>query len=395
MDGLPGPARFFFIGGLEMQPLVVISDLAQGGAEQVTATFLRTLAEEGLPVPVCTVTNRRDGPLADELSLAGVPRYDLGAKRLLDPVALFKLVRLIRTGGFDLIHAHGQDASILAWWAKLFCNHSLVITRHVMGEPGRTLLEKGRSRLALKAISEADATVAVSRAVADRLTAIAPDSAGHVRTIPNGIDLDRFDPEQLRRFRPTLRQILRAEETDPLILFPAVLRPGKGHDVLLEAVPKVLMAFPGARFALAGEGELRGRLEDMAAHLGPAIRFLGNRNDIPALMDSADLVVLPSLSEALPTVAMEAAAAGRPVVASCVGGVPEIVADGHSGCLVAPGDPDALATAIVDLMADPELRAKYGASARQRAMERFGMASQVARTMDLWGEVGAGRRVEA
>ena len=370
-----------------MKPLVLLSSLAPGGAEQVTVEFLRFLAETGRPVPICTLTSRHDDTPALELSEAGVARYDLGAHRLLDPLALGRLLSLTRREGFDLVHAHGQDAAIMGSAARRFSPFRMVVTRHVLEEPTDTMRQRLRAHLALDALRRADAPVAVSRAAADRLADLTSMPPARIRVIRNGIALQRFDPARISGSGAGIRECLGIGPEDSLVLVPAVLRPGKGHNILLAAVPLVLERVPRACFALAGGGEMEGELRAMAASLGKAIRFLGHRSDVPELMTASDLVVLPSLAEALPTVAMEAAAAGRAMVASNVGGVPEVVEDGLTGVLVPPADPRHLADAVSALLMNGEGRIAMGLRARQRALEQFGIEAQVRDTLRLWREL--------
>jgi glycosyltransferase involved in cell wall biosynthesis len=353
----------------------------------VTVAFLRSLSDRGENVPLCTLTARRDGSPAVELSGSRVVRHDLDARRLLDFRALRRLLSLIRRGGFDLVHAHGQDAAIMGSWARRFVGFRLMVTRHVLEEPVGDLRQRLRAHLALAALRRADAPVAVSRAAADSLATLASIPPDRIRIISNGIQLERFDPAFCGRQRAALRESLGVGHSDPLVVMPAVLRPGKGHDVLLASVPRVLERFPGTRFVVAGGGELEGELMTKAEGLGPAVLFLGHRPDIPNLLAASDLVVLPSRSEALPTVAMEAAAAGRAMVASRVGGVPEVVEDGVTGMLVPPGDPRALSDSISVLLADPTRRQALACAARRKALEEFGIEAQVERTLELWHEV--------
>ena len=272
-------------------------------------------------------------------------------------------------------------------WVRRLVEFRLIVTRHVLEESVDDLRQRLRAYLALAALQHADAPVAVSRAAADRLATLASIPPERIRIIPNGIQLGRFDPGLSGKRRTVLRESLGVGPSDPLVVMPAVLRPGKGHDVLLASVPRVLERFPGTRFVVAGGGELEGELMTKAEVLGSAVLFLGHRHDIPNLLAASDLVVLPSRSEALPTVAMEAAAAGRAMVASRVGGVPEVVEDGVTGMLVPPGDPRALSESISVLLADPTRRQALASAARRKALEEFGIEDQVERTLKLWHEV--------
>jgi glycosyltransferase involved in cell wall biosynthesis len=370
-----------------MRPLVLLSSLASGGAEQVTVAFLRALAEEGQHVPLCTLSNRRDDAPALEVGESGIVRHDLGARRLLDFRAFLRLLSLIRCERIDLVHAHGQDAAILGSWARPFGKFRFIVTRHVLDEPVGDRRQRIRAQQSLGAFRRADAAVAVSRAAADRLATLARLPLERIRVITNGIRLERFDPGSSGIHANGLRGSLGVGLSEPLVVVPAVLRPGKGHDVLLDSVPLVQERFPSARFALAGGGELEGELKVRAQNLGSAVLFLGHRRDIPELMAASDLVVLPSRAEALPTVAMEAAAAGRAMLASRVGGVEEVVSDGVTGIMVPPGDPRALAESMVALLGDPERRNALARAARLRALEEFGIETQVKRTLALWDEV--------
>ena len=370
-----------------LRPLVLISSLATGGAERVTVSFARRLARAGLPAALCTLTARHDGPLADELAPAGIARHDLGARRLLDPRAPWRLAQLLKEQAIDLVHAHGQDASILAAAVCRWSRVPLVVTRHVLEEPASSGRQRLRARLSCASIRRADTAVAVSCAAADRLAELAHVARERIEVIPNGIDVARFDRSDEAGVRRAVRERLGIGLSVPVVLLPAVLRAGKGHDVMLEAMPEVRRRIPLAQLLVAGGGELEAELRARAEPLGEAVRFLGARDDMPDLYAASDAVVLPSWSEALPTALMEAAAAGRPVVATRVGGIPEVVEHDRTGLLVPPGDAAALADAVVRLVDDPPRAQAWGAAARTRARESFGIDRQVQRTLALWDRV--------
>jgi glycosyltransferase involved in cell wall biosynthesis len=164
------------------------------------------------------------------------------------------------------------------------------------------------------------------------------------------------------------------------------LSPEKGFAVLAEAAAAVCRADPAAGFAVFGEGAQRPELERRVARLGLAGRFVlpGFRTDLDAIVPAADIVALPSFTEGLPNVALEAGAAGVPVVATAVGGTPEVVADGETGYLVPPGDPAALAARLGELLRDPRLRRRMGEAGRRRMRERFTFAAQAAAYLKLF-----------
>ena len=319
-----------------MRPLVLISSLQPRGAERVTVSLLARMREQGFAVPLGTLTRRHDSFLADELAASAVERLDLGCRRLADPVALVRLVRLLRGRRIDVVHAHGQDATILAATACAIEGIPLIITRHVIEEPTETLRLAWRSSLALRAIQRADRVVAVSKAVARRLVQDV-NLSQPPEVILNGIDPGFFDLGSCDS-RHELRKSL-GLGSGPVVLSVAALARGKGHDVLLAAAEVLRGRFGELAVVLAGEGPLEGELRAKAARTRVAVHFLGHREDIPQLMSMADLLCQQSLSEALPTALMEAGAIGRPVVATRVGGTEEVVDDQATGLLVPAGDP--------------------------------------------------------
>lgn len=374
---------------------MLLSGLATGGAERVTVSFLERLAARRVPVTACTLTDRHDGPLAAELARSGVRRVDLGARRLADPRALWRLRALLLAEPIDLVHAHGQDASILAAAVRRLHPARLVVSRHVLEEPNGSARERLRARAALRAFRRADATVAVSHAAAERLSSLAHLPREHVHVIPNGIDVDAYASPARGAARAEVLAELRLPDDAFLVLLPAVLRDGKGHEVLLAALPAILERAPRVRVLFAGGGPREEELRERASPLGRTVRVLGARTDMPRLLAACDLVALPSWGEALPTALMEAAAAGRPVVATRVGGVPEVVDHGRTGLLVPAGDAAALAAAVVSLLNEPCRAASMGRAAAERARADFGLDRQVQRTLELWQRLlgQEGRRV--
>lgn len=180
------------------------------------------------------------------------------------------------------------------------------------------------------------------------------------------------DPAALRGFFPGDIPV------SNVVVAAGRLSPEKGFDVLTDAAAEVVRAEPSTGFVLFGEGAMRADLERRVAALGLAGRFVlpGFRDDLDSLLPAADVAVLPSFTEGLPNVALEASAAGVPVVATAVGGTPEVVADRETGLLVPPADPAALAAALLTLLRDPATRSRMGAAGRRRMRERFTFAAQ-------------------
>lgn len=383
-----------------MRLLWLIDSLTAGGAEALTLGFARTLGQSparGVDLTVACMKSLGGNPYEAELRAAGVPVVDLEARNLRDVGAHRRLLRLMDERRIELVHAHLETASIQATVAGRRAGVPVVTTFHVAppADPAWTRAAL-RRRLRIALVNRwAGANLAVSEAVRRAWVArgLDPD---RVTVVPNGIDPAPFEraasDAELRR---RVRAALGVPEGAPLVLAVSVLRPGKGMEVLVEAARAVLEAAPHVRFAVAGDGPLRPRLEAVcaAAGLGDAVRWLGFRRDVPALLAACDLVVQPSLDDALPTALLEAMAAGRPAVASAAGGIPEIVEPGITGVLVPPGDAAALAGALVRLVARPEERAELGGRARRRARERFSTEAWLGRLERVYGEA-LGRPVE-
>jgi glycosyltransferase involved in cell wall biosynthesis len=221
--------------------------------------------------------------------------------------------------------------------------------------------------------------IAVSGQVARRLRAAFGVPERKLRVIHNAIPAAAFDGPA----DPDLRTRMAGPAQRPIVLTCARLDPQKGLSTLLEAAVLV----PAAVFVIAGEGQQQAALRDQAQRLGLADRavFLGHRADVPALLASCDVFVLPSLYEGLPLAVLEAMAAGRPVVTTAVGGTDEVVCDRETGLLVPPNDPRALASAIRTLLDEPRLAARLAAAGKTRVAAQFSaerMVQSVTQTYD-------------
>jgi glycosyltransferase involved in cell wall biosynthesis len=183
-------------------------------------------------------------------------------------------------------------------------------------------------------------------------------------------------------FEPVLSRVATGVK---VVLTPARLHAQKGHKFLLEAA----LLVPDALFVFAGDGPERTSLEELSARLGlkDRVRFLGHRDDMPALLARCDVCVLPSLSEGLPLAVLEAMAVAKPVIASAVGGVPEAVADGQTGFLVPPADPQALAAAIRCVLSNAALARQVAVAGQTRVLHDFSVGIMVPRITAIYEEI--------
>lgn len=236
-----------------------------------------------------------------------------------------------------------------------------------IGSRREIVLDKSRAQLTVQRVSYqlAHRVVANSRAASRQLTGEGV-RMDRIRVIPNGLDLDKYHAKVHRTRIDTLITV-------------ASLRPEKGHDELLDAFSR-LAARRHLRLRLVGDGPHRAALERRARELGIArrVEFLGHREDVADLLGTGDLFVFPSRSEAFPTAVLEAMAVGLPVIASAVGGLLDLISDGHNGLLVPPQDAAALAAAIDRLVAQPTLAASLGESARRLVRDQYSFERMVA-----------------
>jgi glycosyltransferase involved in cell wall biosynthesis len=204
-------------------------------------------------------------------------------------------------------------------------------------------------------------------------------------TIPNGIDVRAFTTASEHAIA-TLRQDLGFAPGAPIVGTVARMTEQKGHCYLLDAWPAVRAAVPEATLVLVGDGPLRWELEQQGQALGVAdsVRFLGTREDVPALLGLFNVAVLPSLFEGLPLYVLEAMAAGRPVVGTAVCGASEAIAEGETGLLVPPRDPAALAGAVISLLQAPTKAERMGQAGRLRLLRHFQSRRMVADTCALY-----------
>jgi glycosyltransferase involved in cell wall biosynthesis len=223
--------------------------------------------------------------------------------------------------------------------------------------------------------------LAVSREIAAELTGKLGWPQEKVEVVYNAVDVERAAVVA----PPGLREQLGGSETRPLVLTPARLNSQKGHRVLLEAIGEV----PDALFLLAGDGPERASLEAEAERLGVAerVRFLGRREDVPQLLAACDVFALPSLYEGSSLAVLEAMAAGIPIVSSAIGGTDELIEDGRSGLLVAPGDAEALAGALRRVLADGALRESFAAGARERVADGLTRGQMASRVSGVYREL--------
>jgi glycosyltransferase involved in cell wall biosynthesis len=284
-----------------------------------------------------------------------------------DPLGAARYAWLLASGEFSVIHQH-TGGRLLTGIGRYFTRARIV--RHVHGRASEdTGIVPSRCDLPAR-----DVLIANSRIVADFC-----GDPGSIVVYP-GVNVADFRVNRVPHVGVVVGTACRLE----LI---------KGLRYLVEAIAILSNEFPTLRLEIAGDGSLREALNKHASSLGVSgvVSFLGWREDMPLVMASWDIFVLPSLDEGFGVAALEAMAAELPVIASAVGGLPELIGDGESGLLVSPGAPAELASCIRDLMNDRQRRLSMGIAGRQRALQHFSVSEMVDRMIAVYGEISGAK----
>jgi glycosyltransferase involved in cell wall biosynthesis len=297
-----------------------------------------------------------------------------------------RLAREFRRARPAIVHTHLIHADLHGLVAaRLAAVPIVVTTRHNLNPFRSRPLSRLLHRLYWPRV---DGCIAVSEGVARFAVEIEGAPPARVRTIRHGLAEPAPDPD-----RAALRARLGIGEGERIVGMVGRLVEQKGFAFGLEAFARIADRFPDGRLLIAGDGPLRRELERRAETLGLSGRvlFLGWCPDAAALMGALDLLLVPSLWEGFGLVILEAMARGLPVIASAVGGIPEVVVAGTTGILVQPRDVDGISRALAELLDDGARRQHLGQAARERVRENFGAQRMVAQTIELYNEL-AGRK---
>lgn len=361
-----------------------------GGAQEHLYNLVTRIDRERYDVSVLSLSG---GPGVRRLERTGVSVCVLDD--MTDEEAIAAVAAHLAAVDADLVHNHMYRAEVVGTQAALALAATgrrrpfIVGTVHssrIRSEEDRDLLRRLTPRM--------DHLIAVSRAIVRKLEDEGRIGAP-ISLIYNGVDLARYSEQAAC---PTLLADYAIPNGGPIVGVVARLEPEKGHPTLLEAWPAVLAAVPNAQLLVVGEGSQRELLEAQASSLGlldgrtSSIAFTGRRDDVPAVTAALDIAVLPSYREAQGLSILEAMALSRPVVASAVGGIPEMIDDGRTGLLVAPRDPGALAAAIVRLLRDPGFAARIGRAGHDLVHERFCVEQMVRAVETIYDEAVADER---
>jgi glycosyltransferase involved in cell wall biosynthesis len=300
-----------------------------------------------------------------------------------------KFASVARSGHYDVIDAWLYPSDVITAFVRPLARNPVVISGRRNLDPHESFGRAGRFVDGL-AIRMTDAVVANSAAAAAYAISHERLDPAKVRIIRNGVEL--IAP-MASAARVASRLELGAAADELVVGCVANYLPVKGHDLLIDAFSRVADAAPGARLVLVGEGPMRAAMEGQIRTLGldGRVRLFGSVADPTGMLGAFDVVVQASRSEGLPNALLEAAAAGRPIVATAAGGSGEIILDGQTGLLVPIDDGDALASALLRVLRDVDLRYSLGPAARERAATMFGMDRFVTEFAALYQELATAR----
>jgi len=375
---------------VRVRVLHLVATLLPGGSE---FSVLRLAAAPDTTRYLVRVAWLRGEPLlADEFRAAGIEVVRFGMRGKFDPGCLLRLRRYIARERIDIVHTHMDLADFYGALAgRLGGARAVVATKHAPDEFRTRRTWKRYPFLLLERLAYEmdDAVIVVSEGLRTFLEKVERLPRRKMVVIGHGIEATSYPAT-----RAEARRALGLPAHGPLIGAVGRLSPEKGQVVLLRALPAILAAFPRAACVVAGEGPARAQLEAETRRLGIGDRvvLLGFRRDVPRVLAALDLFVQPSIYEGFGLSLLEAMAAGLPVVASRVGGIPEVVEDGRTGLLVPSQDPAALAAAIVRLLGDAEGAQRLGESAANHARERYSLSRVAERVDDLYRNILARSR---
>jgi glycosyltransferase involved in cell wall biosynthesis len=367
--------------------LQLITRLDKGGAPQIFLKLIRGLKEEGIEIVMASGPSQQ--PEEDprvfsqrfRIPYQPLPHLRRDITPVQDTLAFFEIIALIRRERPVLLHTHTTKAGILGRVAGLMTRTKTIHTPHghlFYGyfskgkEQFYVLLEQLAARICERiiTISEDERREYLQKGIGDEHKVV---------TIHNGIDMDRFPGDGKR-----VRAELGIAQQVPVVGFVGRMEEIKGPDRFVEAAKNIKTASPQTHFVMVGDGPMKEGLLKMAQGISD-LHFLGYREDIPDLIAAFDIMLIPSLNDGFNLAAVEAMASAIPVVATAVGGLPEVVGDG--GILVGTGDTKRMAQEAIALLSSIRLRRELGAKGRKRAEALFNWNVCLQRTIDLYHEV--------
>lgn len=360
------------VGGQEILLLLLTERLIQKG-NRITVVLPKE-------VSLCEYLRRVKAkveiiPLRSKFSFAYIP----------------KLIHLIKKDRIHLVHTHECRGNLFGFITAKIARIKMIVTRHEIYLPswlqGKRRLEKRTYMLIDKILFNwVDKIIAVSEKVREEIISSQGVNPDKVTTVHVGVDLKRFVK---KKNDIRLQKRLKIEKEYLLVGSVGRLVPEKGYEYLLKAVEIIKPTIRKVKFIIVGDGPEMGKLKILSEKIGLSdkILFLGRRTDVPAWINLMDIFVLPSLTEGLPVVLLEAMAMRKPVVATNVGGIPEVITHMQNGVLVSPCNSQQLAEVLIDLLGNKSIRESLAREAQKTVEHKFNLEMMVEKTYNLYQEV--------
>jgi glycosyltransferase involved in cell wall biosynthesis len=363
--------------------LTFLTNFLIGGTERQVVNLVHNHDRDRFAVHLACFHRR--GPLLDEIDTEELRLTDYPISTLPSPRTLWqqsRLARYVSSRGIRLVHSFGFYANVFVVPAARLGRAEVVVAS--IRDTGDHL--GGMQRALQKLVCRAADHVVVNAIAVEQVLLRQGYDPSRISVVPNGIDTTRF---RNACATSALRRELEVPERARLVVVVSRLNRLKGIEYFLDAAALLRHRFPDVRYLIVGDSISQAYRDELQARaaalgLGECVRFTGFRGDVPALLSEASVSVLPSLSEGLSNVVLETMAAGVPVVATSVGGTPEMVEEGVTGMLVAPRDSVALAEAIGAMLADPARAAAIGRAGREQVARRYSLEAMVRGTEALY-----------
>lgn len=356
----------------------IVFSLKIGGLENLVVNLVKKMDTAKYNISVCCL--KEGGILRRELTDLGIPVFTEQKHEGVDYTLVFRLARLLKQKKIDLIHTHNPAPWLYGAIAARIAGVKVVVhTEH-----SNLFSNQKRLMLAEKFLSKiTDIIISDSEKVTQHLIDKQRISPQKIRTILNGIDIEKFQKEINIKNK---KRELGIKEGGLVIGIVARLEPIKDHLTLLDAFNRISKKIPEVVLVVVGDGSLRESLKNRIEKLkiGDKVYFLGVRNDISEIIRIFDIFVLSSLSEGLSLSLLEAMAVGLPVVATDVGGNPEVIVDGITGLLVPPNDPESMAKAIIEILSNEKLSREMGLAGRKKIEEKFSLERMTLEYIDIY-----------